>query len=106
MAAKVRRNDTVQVMTGKDRGRRGEVRRVLPKAQRVIVTGANMVKKHRRSQSPTAPSDIIELEAPLHWSNVRVVCPSCDSAVRVGFRVLDGDRGKVRICKACNEAID
>jgi large subunit ribosomal protein L24 len=106
VAAKVRRNDTVQVMTGKDRGRRGEVRRVFPTVQRVIVTGANIVKKHRRARGQTEASDIVELEAPLHVSNVRVVCPSCDSAVRVGFRVLDGDRGKVRICKSCGEAID
>jgi large subunit ribosomal protein L24 len=105
MAAKVRRHDTVEVTRGKDRGRRGEVRLVLRKADRVIVTGANMVKKHRRSQNPTTPSDIIEMEAPLHVSNVRLVCPSCDAAVRVGFRILDEGR-KVRFCKSCGEAVD
>ncbi len=105
MASKVRRRDTVQLMTGKDRGRRGEVRQVLRKDQRVIVTGANMVKKHRRSTSATAPSDILEVEAPLHVSNVRVVCTSCDEATRIGFRILDDGR-KVRYCKSCDEAID
>ena len=105
MASKIRRRDTVQVMTGKDRGRRGEVRQVLSKDRRVIVTGANMVKKHRRSQSQTAPSDILEIEAPIDMSNVAVVCVGCDEATRVGFRILDDGR-KVRYCKSCDEAID
>ena len=105
MAAKVKRNDTIEVMTGKDRGRRGDVRQVLPKAQRVVVTGVNMVKKHRRARSATEASDIIEVEAAIHVSNVRVVCSSCDRAVRVGFRLL-ADGGKVRFCKQCDEAID
>ena len=105
MAAKVRRNDTVQVMTGKDKGRRGEVRSVLTKDQRVIVNGANLVKKHRRARSQMEPSQILIVEAPLAVSNVRVVCRSCDRAVRVGFRQLDGGR-KVRYCKKCDEAID
>ena len=105
MARKVRRHDTVEVMSGKDRGRRGEVRIVFTKVNRVIVTGANMVKKHRRSQNPATPSGIIDIEAPLHVSNVRLVCPSCDAAVRVGFRILDEGR-KVRFCKACGEAVD
>ena len=105
MASKVRRHDTVEVMRGKDRGRRGEVRIVRTKSSRVIVTGANMVKKHRRSQDPTTPSGIIDIEAPLHVSNVRLVCPSCDAAVRVGFRILDEGR-KVRFCKSCGEAVD
>ena len=105
MAAKVRRNDTVQVMTGKDKGRRGEVRSVLTKDQRVIVNGANLVKKHRRARSQLEPSQILVTEAPLAVSNVRVVCRSCDRAVRVGFRQLEGGR-KVRYCKKCDEAID
>ncbi|MCY4456258.1 MAG: 50S ribosomal protein L24 [Chloroflexi bacterium] len=105
MAARVKRNDTVEVITGKDRGRRGSVRQVLRKRDRVIVTGINMVKKHRRSQNPTTPSDIIDLEAPLHLSNVMLVCPSCDAATRVGFRELDSG-GKTRFCKRCGNAID
>lgn len=105
MAAKVRRNDTVEVMTGKDRGRRGEVRHVVTGTSRVVVTGVNMVKKHRRARGANEPSDIIDMEAPLHVSNVRVVCRSCDAAVRVGFRKLEDGR-KVRYCKACDEAMD
>ena len=105
MAAKVRRTDTVEITTGKDRGKRGEVRRVLPKEQRLVVSGANIVKRHRRQRSATEASAIVELEAPLHVSNVRVVCPACTQAVRVGFRILEDGR-KIRYCKRCNESVD
>ena len=104
MAAKVRRNDTVEVMTGKDRGRRGDVRQVIVGSDRLVVTGVNMVRKHRRQQE-FSPAEIDEVEAPIHTSNVRLVCQSCDKAVRVGFRLLD-DGGKVRFCKQCDEVID
>ena len=105
MAAKVKRNDTVEIITGKDRGKRGEVRRVLPAAQRVVVSGTNIVHKHRRQRSATEASAIVDIEAPMHLSNVRVVCPSCSAPTRVGFRLLEDGR-KVRFCKKCNEAID
>jgi large subunit ribosomal protein L24 len=105
MAAKVRRNDTVEVMTGKDRGRRGDVRTVIIDSDRLLVTGINMVKKHRRQRNANEPSQIIEIESPIHRSNVQLVCGSCDKAVRVGFRVLEDGR-KVRFCKSCDEAID
>jgi large subunit ribosomal protein L24 len=105
VAAKVKRNDTVQVLTGRDRGRRGPVRAVLPKAGRAIVTGVNMVKRHRRGTGPQQPGGIIDMEAPIQVSNLAVVCGSCDSATRVGFRPLEDGR-KVRYCKKCNEAID
>jgi large subunit ribosomal protein L24 len=105
MAAKIRRADTVEVMSGKDRGARGEVRRMITDTERVIVTGVNIVKKHQRQRSATEASEILEIEAPLHVSNVRLVCRSCDAAVRVGFRQLEDGR-KVRFCKSCDEAVD
>jgi large subunit ribosomal protein L24 len=105
MAAKIKRDDTVQVLQGRDRGRRGEVRRVSPTKGRAIVTGVNIVKRHRRGSSPQDPGGIIEMEAPIDASNLAVVCSSCDRAARVGFRLLDDGR-KVRFCKRCNEAID
>ena len=105
MAAKIKRDDTVQVMTGRDRGRRGEVRQVLRKQERAIVTGVNMMRKHRRSTDPAQPSQILDIEGTIHLSNLRVVCAACDNAVRVGFRILDDGR-KVRVCKQCDEAID
>lgn len=105
MAAKIKRNDQVQVLTGKDRGRRGEVRQVVAEQDRAIVTGVNMMKKHQRSGGPDRPGGIIDMEAPIQMSNLAVVCRSCDAATRVGFRVLEDGR-KVRFCKKCNEAID
>ncbi|MEX2446987.1 MAG: 50S ribosomal protein L24 [Dehalococcoidia bacterium] len=105
MAAKIRRNDQVEVLAGKDRGRRGPVRRVHPGDDRAVVTGINMVKRHRRQGNPNQQGGIIDLEAPIQLSNLAVVCQSCDRAVRVGFRLLDDGR-KVRFCKRCDEAID
>ena len=105
MASKIKKNDNVQVLTGKDRGRRGPVRSVITDKARAVVTGINMVKRHRRATSPQEPGGIIDLEAPIAISNLAVVCRSCDQAARVGFRLLEDGR-KVRFCKHCNEAID
>jgi len=105
VAAKIKRNDQVQVLAGRDRGRRGEVRQVLPSDGRAVVTGINMIKKHQRSTGPQQPGGIIDREAPIDLSNLALVCRSCDKAVRVGFKILEDGR-KVRVCKQCSEAID
>lgn len=105
MAAKIRRNDEVLVTTGKDRGRRGSVRQVIPRANRALVTGINIVKKHRRARSPQEPGGIMEIEAPIALSNLALICSVCSQPTRVGFRVLEDGR-KVRTCKKCNEVID
>ena len=112
---KIRRDDTVFVTTGRDRGRTGQVRKVLParnktdkfgrqEPARAIVTGVNMVKRHMRPRPPQKPGGIIEREAPIAWSNLALLCASCSQPTRVGFRIV-GDR-KVRYCKRCNENID
>jgi len=105
VAAKIKRNDQVQVMTGKDRGRRGEVRQVLTGDGRAIVTGINMVRKHRKSGGPQQPGGIMDMEAPIQLANLAVVCRACGNPTRVGFRPLEDGR-KVRVCKKCDEAID
>ena len=105
MAAKIRRNDTVRVMTGKERGRQGQVRQVLPRKGRAVVTGINMSRRHRRPRSATDPGGLVDVESPVHLSNLRVVCPSCERPTRVGFRLLDGAK-KVRYCKRCDGAVD
>lgn len=105
MAAKVKRNDTVEINTGKDRGKRGQVRSVSPAEQRLVVAGLNMSKRHRRQRTMTDVSAIVDIESPIHVSNVAVVCPSCTKAVRVGFKSLEDGR-KVRVCRSCGEAID
>lgn len=102
---RIRQDDTVQILTGKDRGKRGQVRDVLPERGRVIVQGVNIVKKHLRARQLGTQAGIVEVEAPLHISNVAVVCTSCERATRLGFRVRP-DGVKVRFCKRCNEDLD
>ncbi|HJN93478.1 MAG TPA: 50S ribosomal protein L24, partial [Dehalococcoidia bacterium] len=84
---RIRQDDTVQILTGKDRGQRGPVREVLGQRDRVLVQGVNMVKKHVKAQQIGQPSGIVEIEAPIHISNVAVVCTSCEKASRLGFRM-------------------
>jgi large subunit ribosomal protein L24 len=102
---KIRKNDTVVIMAGKDRGKRGKVRRVFPKEEQVVVEGANMMKRHSRARGAARQAGIIELEAPLHASKVMLLCSKCGKSTRVGFRLLD-DGSKVRVCRNCGEVID
>jgi len=102
---KIKAGDTVEVIGGNDKGMRGTVRVALPKEQRVIVSGIKLVKKaQRRTANMRTEPGIIELEAPLHVSNVMLVCPRCDKPTRVAYEV--NDEGRVRVCRKCNEVID
>lgn len=105
MPAKIKRGDKVVIITGKDRGKRGEVRKVLPKFDRVVVEGLNLVKKHQRARSQGQQSQIIEREAPVHISNVMLVDPSTDEPTRVTFRVRE-DGTLVRVGKRSGEDIE
>lgn len=102
---KIKKNDTVLVIAGKDRGKRGRVRKSLPKKSRVVVDGLNMIKRHSRTSGQARQAGIIEMEAPLDVSNVMLICNKCDKPVRVGYRKME-DGKRVRICRACNEIID
>ena len=102
---RIKREDSVLVMKGKDRGRSGAVRKVIPKEQKVIVTGVNVVKRHMRPRGPQRPGGIVQREAPVSWSNVAILCPSCNKPARVGFRTL-ADGRKVRYCKRCDANLD
>ncbi len=102
---KIRKNDTVLIIAGKDKGKKGKVRLVFPKENRLIIEGINMVKRHSRARGAARQAGIIELEAPLHASNVMLLCNKCNQPTRVGFRFLDDGR-KVRICHSCREIID
>jgi large subunit ribosomal protein L24 len=102
---KVRKGDTVVIIAGKDSGKKGKVRRVLPKDERVIVEGLNMIKRHSRTRGRARQAGIIEFEAPIHASNVMLLCSKCGKSARVGFRLLD-DGSKVRVCRSCGEMID
>jgi large subunit ribosomal protein L24 len=104
MASKIRKGDTVIVLTGRDRGRTGEVLRVIPDDNRVLVDGVNMVKKHKRP-SPASAGGIESMAAPIHVSNVAHKDPKSGKATRVGFKILEDGR-KVRFAKASGEVID
>jgi large subunit ribosomal protein L24 len=106
--AKIRRNDTVLVITGKDRGKTGVVRQVIPKHGRLIVEGVNQVKKHQRPTQQggvPVPGGILVKDNPLSVSNVMLMCKECNQPTRVGFRIRQ-DGAKVRVCKRCKADID
>jgi large subunit ribosomal protein L24 len=102
---RIRRDDTVVIITGKDRGKKGKVRRAFPDEDRVVVEGLNMIKRHSRARRATRQAGIIELEAPIHVADVMLICNKCGNATRISFRFLD-DGKKVRICNSCREVID
>jgi large subunit ribosomal protein L24 len=98
---KIKKGDRVRVLTGKDRGKSGEVMRSIPETGKVIVDGVNVVKKHQRATNATMQGGIIDKDMPIPVANVALICPSCGKPTRVGFKI-DGDGTKVRICKKCN----
>lgn len=105
---RIKKGDEVEVIAGKDRGFRGEVLRIVNKQDRVVVNGINIAKRHEKARqvgNQQIPAQIVDFEAPLHLSNVMLVCPTCDQATRVGYRVKD-DGFKTRVCKKCNAEID
>jgi large subunit ribosomal protein L24 len=99
----IRKGDTVQVIAGKYKTKRGEVKTVIRDADRVVIEGVNVVKKHLKARTQVRQAGIVEVEAPIHASNVMIVCQSCNEAVRVGHREEGGE--KVRYCKNCNATI-
>ena len=99
---KIRKDDTVQVIAGKDKGKTGNVVRVLPAKNAVIVSGINIVKKAMKKKSQQDQGGIAEIEAPLNISNVAIVCKKC-GPTRIGYK-LDGDK-KVRVCRKCGEKL-
>ncbi len=100
----IKKDDTVQVMTGKDKGKQGKVLKVVPDKGRVVVERVNFIKRHTRA-SQSAKGGILEKEAALDISNVRVVCPACNKPTRVGRRRIEDDK-MVRFCKKCGDLVD
>lgn len=101
---KVRKNDVVLVVSGNYRGKRGRVLKAFPKEQRVIVEGVNFIKRHTKPSQKNPQGGIVEKEAPIHASNVMVVCSKCGRPTRVGKRVIE-DGSRVRICRKCGEML-
>lgn len=102
---KIKKNDKIIVITGKEKGKIGSVLDVDSEKERVIVEKVNIVKKHAKPSAQTAQGGIIEKEAPLHISNLMIVCNKCSEPTRIGKRILE-DGSKVRICKKCGESMD
>jgi large subunit ribosomal protein L24 len=101
---RIRRGDTVEVISGKEAGKRGKVMRVMAEQQRVVVERVNFIKRHVKPTQKNPQGGVIEREAAMHISNVLLVCPSCSAATRTGVRI-EGD-GKTRFCKKCNVQVD
>jgi len=104
MAARIRKGDNVVVISGSDRGKRGEVLRVIPKEDRAVVQGVNVVQRHTKPTGMGNPGGIVAVEAPVHLSNLKLIDPKTGTPTKVGFRVTDG--GKVRVAKANGNVIE
>jgi large subunit ribosomal protein L24 len=102
---KIKKEDNVLVISGKDRGKKGKIRKALPKENRIIIEGVNMIKRHARARGQARQAGIIEREAPIDVSNVMLICNKCNKPARMGYRILD-DGKKVRVCRNCKEVID
>ncbi len=101
----IKKDDKVKVIAGKDSGKIGKVLKVNRKKQRVLVENINIIKRHTRPSAQNRQGGIVESEAPIHWSNVMLMCNKCIKPVRVKMQQLD-DGKKIRICRKCNEQID
>ena len=101
----IRKNDTVLVIAGKDKGKKGKVRFAYPKDEKLIVEGVNFIKKHTRATGQVRQAGIIDRESPIHISDVMLLCDKCHHPARIGLRFLE-DGKKVRYCKSCKEVID
>ena len=100
---KIKKGDRVVVLTGKDRGKEGEVSRAIPTRDKVIVDGVNVAKRHQKATKATMQGGIIDKDMPVHISNVALLCPSCGKT-RVGYQLAD-DGTKTRICKKCGKEV-
>lgn len=101
----IKKNDKVKIIAGKDKGKIGKVLGVKRKNSRLIIENINMVKKHARPSAKHRQGGIIEHEAPIHWSNVMLLCSKCVTPVRIKMKRLE-DGKKIRVCRKCNEIID
>jgi large subunit ribosomal protein L24 len=101
---RLKRDDNIEVIAGKDKGKRGKVLRVYPKTGKALVQGVNISKRHMKQRSQDAPGGIVELESPISLANILPFCGKCSKGVKVGFKVLE-DGKKIRVCRNCNEVI-
>ncbi|HYD49126.1 MAG TPA: 50S ribosomal protein L24 [Terriglobales bacterium] len=102
---RIRKNDTVVVIAGRERGKTGKVLRVITDKERVVIEHLNMVKRHSKGRGGQAAQGIVEKEAPIHVSNLMILCDKCNAPVRTGKKLLDTGRS-VRVCRRCGEQVD
>lgn len=100
---KIKKNDQVLILSGKDKGKKGKVLEVFPMAQKVMVENINLVKKHRKPRRQGEKGQVIEISKPLHIAKVELICPKCGMAARVGYKITETE--KFRICKKCQQEI-
>jgi len=101
----LKKNDLVMVIAGKEKGKSGRILKVFPRKNRALIEKINFIKRHTRPSGQTKQGGIVEREAPIHVSNVMVICEKCNLPIRVGKKILD-DGKKVRVCKKCGELLD
>ena len=104
---KIKKDDTVLIISGKDRGRKGKILDVFPKSDTLIIAGMNIRKKHVRPKKSGEKGQIVEMPGPMSISNVKLICPKCKKAARVGYKIEDEKKGKkkYRVCKKCKEEL-
>ena len=106
---RVIKNDQVLVIAGNNKGKKGKVLKVFPEKHQIIVEGVHFIKKHTRPSQKSPQGGVIEKEAPIHISNVMVICPKCNTPARMGYKAVTdevkGRKNRVRVCKNCNEML-
>jgi large subunit ribosomal protein L24 len=102
---KIKKDDNVLVVSGKDKGKKGKVRFAYPEKNRIMVEGVNMIKKHAKAKAQVRQAGIIEREAPISVAAVMLLCSKCNKPARVGYRILQDGR-KARFCRACGEVVE
>ncbi len=105
MGLGIKKNDTVQIISGDEKGKKGRVLSMLSKDDRIIVEGINMIKRHMKPSKKYSQGGIIEREAAVNRSNIMLVCPKCDKPTKIGNKILENDK-KIRLCKKCGEVIE
>ncbi len=103
-SSRIRKNDLVMVITGRDRGKTGKVMRVIPETARVVLERLNVVKRHSRPRGAASPGGIVEKEAPIAISNVMLFCDRCNAPVRIGIKAA-ADGARTRVCRRCGESV-
>lgn len=102
---KIKKNDTVLIISGKDKGKKGKVRFAYPEENKIMVEGVNMIKKHAKAKAQVKQAGIIEREAPVNACDVMLLCGKCNKQARIGIRILQDGR-KARFCRACGEVVE